>query len=136
MADISGISGVQVTANTVTANVTYGATVAVGETVYLDTADNEHKLADANDTAPKAVVRGIAITAGGDGEAGIIATGGSVILTGATLAVGENYVQSATAGKLAPEADLTTNDYCTTIGRAATSTQLDIDLSASGIQHA
>lgn len=136
MADVSGITGVKVTANTRTRDVTYGATVAVGETVYEDTTDTEYKLADADDTEAKALVRGIAITAGGDGEAGIIAIGGSIELTGATLAVGEHYVQSATAGKLAPDGDLTTNDYCTSIGRAASTTQLDIDLSATGIQHA
>lgn len=136
MADVSGITGVQVTITTRTQDVVYGDTIAVGDTVYQDTADNEFKLADANDTEPKAVVRGVAITAGVDGGAGIIAIGGSIVLTGATLAVGEHYVQSATAGKLAPEADLTTNDYCTSIGRASSATQLDLAISASGIQHA
>lgn len=135
MADVSGITAVKITSNTVTETVTYGATIAVGQTVYLDNSDNEHKLADASADSTDAT-RGVAVTPGGDGEAGIIAKAGDIELVGATLAVGENYVQSATAGAIAPEGDLTTGDYCTTIGRATTGIKISLAISASGVQHA
>lgn len=135
MADLTGITAVRVTANTQTQLVTYGATVAAGQTVYIDTADNEHKLADASASAT-AKTRGIAITPGVDGGQGLIATGGSVILVGTTMGVGEHYVQSATSGGIAPEADLTTGNICTTIGRAETATELVINIVDYQITHA
>ena len=105
MADLSGITAVQLTANTVTREVTYGATIAAGETVYQDSTDSEYKLADSSAQAT-GDTKGIAITPGGDGERGLIATGGDIVLVGTTMAVGAVYVQSATAGGIAPEADI------------------------------
>jgi len=136
MAALSGINAVRPTASTVmTGPVKYGTTISAGQSVYLDSADKKYKLADCNSSVTTAAVRGIAVTPGVDGGYGYVATGGSVILVGTTMAVGETYYVSGTAGSIIPDGDLTTNDYVSRIGIAASATQLDIDLNATGIQH-
>lgn len=136
MAALSGITAVRPTANTtIVGPVLYGATIAAGQSVYLDTADSKYKLADANASATTAAIKGVAITPGVDAGYGYVANGGSVILVGTTLAVGETYHVGATAGDIVPDADLTTGWYVSRIGTAATTTQLDISLKATGITH-
>lgn len=111
--------------------VTYGASVTQGMPVYEDTADGEYKAADADALATAAVV-GVALTPGGDGQAGIIATSGGIDV-GATLTVGALYGISSTAGAIAPIGDLGTGKYETVLGRAtaANTLQLDIDISVT-----
>lgn len=136
MADLSSITAVRPTANTRVQTVTYGATIAVGQSVYLDPADNEWKLADCDDTATTAGERGvaIAITPGVDGGQGLIATGGSIILVGASMTVGTQYIVSDTAGGIKPEGDKSTGDRVTNLGNAASATQLDLNTRATGNQ--
>jgi hypothetical protein len=135
MAALSGITAVRPTSTTVmTAPVKYGATISAGQSVYLDSADKKFKLADCNASVTTAAIRGIAVTPGVDGGYGYVATGGSVILVGTTMAVGEVYYVGGTAGSIIPHGDLTTNDYVSRIGTAASTTQLDLDLKATGIQ--
>jgi hypothetical protein len=59
-----------------------------------------------------------------------------VILVGTTMAVGEPYVVGGTAGDIVPETDLTTGDYVSRLGTAASTTQLDLSVKVTGIQHA
>jgi hypothetical protein len=136
MAALSGITGVRLTANTKFFNGLYGATIAAGQPVYLDSVDSKYKLADANSSAATATIRGIAVTAGVDGERGIIAIGGNIILVGTTMSVGETYYVGATAGAINPDADLTTGWYVSRIGTAASTTQLQLALRTTGIVHA
>jgi hypothetical protein len=135
MADVTGITAVRITSTTNYEEVTCGATISAGQPLYLDDSDQEHKLADAN-AEGTAKARGIAITPGVDGGGGLVARSGAIVLVGATLAVGENYVVSDTAGAIMPEADLSTGEYCTTLGRASSTTQLELNIQASGIAHA
>lgn len=136
MADVSGITDVRITSDTTYSKVTYGATIAPGDTLYLDTTDNEYKLADANGSATTATVAGIALTEGVDGGFGLMATGGSIYLVGATLSVGQAYVLSATAGNIAPESDLIANDYVSHLGYATTANILQLSIKNTGAQHA
>jgi hypothetical protein len=136
MAALSGITAVRPTDNTQFAKQLYGATVAVGNPVYLDTADSEYKLADSNASALTAAAKGIAMTPGVDTGYGIVATAGSIILVGTTMAVGETYYVGATAGEIVPDGDLTTGHYVTRLGTAASATQLDLSIKATGISHA
>lgn len=104
--------------------VTAGATVTAGKALYRDSADNKYKLADA-DAEATAACDGIALTGGADGQPIIIARpslGGTINL-GATLAVGQTYVVSTTAGGIAPISDLGSGDFATIIG-VATSTSI------------
>lgn len=135
MADLTGITAVRPTVDTQTSRVKYGATIAVGEQVYLDTADSKHKLGDASVQAT-AVIAGIVMTPGIDNGYGIIATSGSVILVGTTMAVGEPYAVSTNGGKIAPETDLAINEYVSRIGTASSTTKLKLNFDATGIQHA
>lgn len=135
MPALSGITAVRTTSNTVVKKVKYGATIAAGQPLYLDTADKEYKLARSIAEAT-AKGGGIAITPGVDGGDGLIATGGNIILVGVTAAVGKTYYLGSTAGTLVPETDLTATEFVTRIGTAATATQLNLSIDATGIQYA
>lgn len=137
MAALGSITAVRPTSTTKTALVIYGATIAAGQTVYLDSADNKYKLADANGaSAAIAAIKGVAITPGVDGGYGLIATSGSIVLVGTTAAVGTTYFVGQTAGSIVPHADLTTSDYTSRVGTAETTTQILLAIEATGIVHA
>lgn len=137
MAALSGITAVRPTSNTVVSLVQYGATISAGQSVYLDAADSKYKLADSNASSATAAIKGVAVTPGVDTGYGYVATSGSIILVGTTMAVGSTYYVGGTAGTIVPDgADLATNDYVSRIGTAASTTQLDLAVKATGILHA
>lgn len=109
-----------------------GATVTAGQTVYLDTSTNTYKLADANASALTAVVRGVALHGASSGQPLRIQRAG-VYTAGATVVVGTVYVQSATAGGIAPAADLTTGYYTSVLGVGVTASTLGLSIYNSGV---
>lgn len=109
-----------------------GEAIDQGEPAYL-ASDGKYYQTDANDTAIKAQAKGIAMTPASTDGYFLLAVDGLINL-GATLAVGQVYVCSATKGGIAPYADLTTNDYVTILGVATTTALLDINLLVSGVQ--
>lgn len=109
-----------------------GEAIDQGEPAYL-ASDGKYYQTDANDTAIKAQAKGIAITPASTDGYFLLAVDGLINL-GATLAVGQIYVCSATKGGIAPYADLTTNDFVTILGVATTTALLDINLLVSGVQ--
>jgi hypothetical protein len=133
MADLTGITAVRPTENTQFRIVQYGATIAAGQVLSRNSV-NKFVLADAAASATLATVDGIAMTPGIADGYGVVATGGSIILVGTTMFVGETYLASATAGAIMPTADKTTGDYVTTLGTAATATQLDLTIRSTAIQ--
>ena len=135
MADIAGITAVRPGSSSTIQVVQYGATISAGQVVYLNTATNEYELADAS-AANTASVVGIAMTPGVDGGYGAIVTSGSVVLVGGTVAAGQTFVVSATAGGIAPEADLGSGEYYSLVGVGEGSSTLKIDINATGIAHA
>lgn len=136
MADVSGITAIRETDSTTSQLVDCGATVALGSPLYIDTSDNEYKLSDADSGTASNTVRGVAINTGVDGGSVRVATSGSIVLVGATLAVGTAYYLSDTAGGIKPAGDLTTGDNVVLIGVASTTTQLDLKIHDFGITHA
>lgn len=136
MAALSGITAVRPTANTGTRIVLYGATISPGHPLYVDSADSEHKLADANASAITAAAKFIAMTPGVDTGYGVVAVSGSIILVGTTMVVGETYYVGPTAGEIIPGSDLTTGYYVTRLGTATTATQLDLAIKATGVARA
>jgi hypothetical protein len=92
--------------------------------------------ADANDGLVKSQASAIALTPAATGETVVLANGNAEINLGATLAVGEVYVVSATVGAIAPYADLVANDYVTILGVAKTTAILAFNPQATGIQKA
>jgi hypothetical protein len=136
MAALSGITAVRPTSTTILATrgpVIYGSTNSAGQSAYLDAADSKYKLADSNASAATAAAVGIFVTPGVDTGYGYVATGGSIILVGTTMVVGTVYCVGATPGDIVPISDLTTGDRTTILGTAATATQLDLSIKASGI---
>ena len=133
MADLT-ITAVRPTATTRFELVVYGATVAVGDVLYFDTTDLEWKLADCDDTQATSQAGCLAMTPGVDGGYGIVATGGSVVLVGASMTAGDSQVLSGTAGKIQQDADLASNDWIVQIGRAESSVQIKLAFDSLGIQ--
>ena len=132
MADVSGITAVRPGSSATQVRlVQYGATIAAGNTIYPSGA--KLLLADANLSAAAAAAAGIAITPGVDNGWGLMAFGGPIILVGATLAVGITYVVSRSTGAIMPIGDLQAGDYSTILGTAATATQLNLKIDATGI---
>lgn len=136
MAALSGITAVRPTADTKVRLVQYGATIAAGNPVYLDSADSKYKLADNNASSATATVVGIAVTPGIDTGYGYIATSGSIVLVGTTMVVGKAYYAGATAGELVPESDLATGNIVAKVLTGSTATQALLGIEATGIVHA
>lgn len=134
MADLTGITAVRPTENTQVTKVKYGETIAAGQPVYYSTTDTEYMLTDADASVTAAAAKGVAITPGVNGGYGYIATGGSIILVGTTMTVGETYLVSDVAGGIRPVGDKNTGDYITYLGNAASATQLDLFIRATGNQ--
>lgn len=132
MADLSGITAVRPTRTTTLRIVQYGATIAAGEVVYLGSA-GKYLLADADLSEAAAAAEGIAMTPGVDNSFGVIAFGGPVVLVGTTMVVGETYLASRTAGAIMPNGDRQTGDRVTRLGVAATATQLNLSIEATGV---
>ena len=136
MAALTSITAVRPTSDTVQERVIYGATIAAGVPVYLDTADGEYKIADADASALSHKVAGIAITPGVDGGYGYIAKAGTIVLVGTTMAVGITYFLGPTAGEIVLESDVASGDKVTRIGTAATATELKLSIEATDITKA
>lgn len=94
-----------------------GLALTAGQPVFLDAATTTYRPADTNSTAPEAVVRGIALHAASAGQPIRVQSGGTLTIgAGAAVPVGGVVVLSATAGGLAPVADLATGHRTTVIG--------------------
>lgn len=91
---------------------TAGAAITIGQLLYFDTTASTWKLADANASATTSVVGGIAGSAAASGQQVIVVTEDSDLTLGATLSMSAPfYVCSATAGGIAPVADISTGWY-------------------------
>lgn len=132
MADLTGITAVRPTANTTLRTVQYGATIAIGQAIVRS--GSKYVLADANASATLAAAEGIAMTPGVDNGFGVIAEAGSVLLIGTTMTVGETFLVSPTPGGIMPNPDRASGAFVTILGTAATATQLNLAVQATGIQ--
>lgn len=106
---------------------TAGATITAGQSLYKDTSDSDKfKLCDTNGaTAIIRKLHGVALHGASSGQPiRVHRTGG--LNPGATVAVGTIYVQSATAGGIAPSADLATGHYTSIIGIATTTSNIAV----------
>jgi hypothetical protein len=111
-----------------------GATITAGQPCYYDSATSTYKLADANASQSTAQAVGIATHAALTGQPIRLMGGRGGYLTlgaGAAPASGVIYVVSATAGGIAPAADLATGHYTTILGVGASSNRLQVDIFVS-----
>lgn len=109
-----------------------GATVTAGQPIYRDSSDNnELKPADANASDATATVIGIALHGSSDGQPLEYITEGNLTFN-AVLTSGTVYVASATAGGIAPVADLTTGWRTTILGVGTSTTNMYLSIFPSG----
>lgn len=112
---------------------TAGATITAGQAVYLDTSDNEYKLADCDHaTAAVRAPAGLALNGASDGQPLTVLTGGPITI-GATVTAGVAYYLSPTAGGICPVADVLSGDYPTILGIATSATVLDVKIHSAGV---
>jgi len=109
-----------------------GGTITKHQIVYIDTSDNnEVKPTDA-DASASAVAYGMALHAAASGEFVLVAKNGATITVGGGLTANTRYVVSTTAGAIAPQADLGSGDYITEVAFANSTTELVLDINATG----
>lgn len=129
-------ANVQKTSTTVFDRGTAGGTITAGMPLYKDsTASNTLKACDADASQAAAAIVGIALNGGASGQTIEYATGGDVDFGAATFALGTVYVCSATAGAIAPSADLDTStatNYGSLVGIASSATNIKLAIMASG----
>lgn len=111
-----------------------GASITAGQSVYLDSATNTIKLADADALASSAAV-GVALNAASSGQPITYQRSGNITI-GATVAVGVAYYVSTTAGGICLESDLTTGDFPHFLGFATSTTVIALDPKACGVAKA
>jgi hypothetical protein len=111
---------------------TAGASITAGQVLYLDSAAGTYKLAD-TDSATAAVrsPAGIALHAASSGQPIAVLTSGPITI-GATVAVGDVYYLSGTAGGLAPVADVAAGDYPCIIGICTSTSVLNVNIQEAG----
>lgn len=115
----------KVAGSTVTDEGIAGVTITAGQSLYKDLS-NAGKLALADaDVEASSIFEGIALHAALAEQPIEYATAG-LIEIGATVAVGQFYVVSTTAGGIAPYSDLASGDYPSAIGFGMTTARIDI----------
>ena len=126
-------ANVGLTANSASTTATVvqaGEAITQGMPVYL--LSSKYYKADASALGSAAATH-LAVTPAATDEYFVaVPTGGTVDL-GATLTVGTTYVVSATAGAIAPEADLLTGEFVTSLGVASAAGELVLDINATGV---
>ena len=111
---------------------TAGAAITAGQVVYLEAATSTYKLADTDSaTAEVRSPAGIALHGASANQPLTIVTSGPVTI-GATVAVGDAYYLSGTAGGLAPVADVAAGDYPCIIGICTSTSVLDVKIHEAG----
>ena len=94
---------------------TFGETITAGQVVYQSSTDAKFYLADVN-VSGKTEIAGIAINGGAAGQPALICTEDPNFTPGFTLTMATPvYVASATAGGIAPSADITTGWFATVL---------------------
>lgn len=111
-----------------------GEAVTRGQVGYRKASDGKYYLAKASGTLEESQAAGIFQTPAALNGYAILQKGGDID-PGATLTVAQTYVVSATAGNIAPLADIsTTNHYLTILGIASAAGNLPLDINATGVQ--
>lgn len=132
MTDLSiTATSVKAGGNAIIAHGLAGVAITAGQPVYLDAATGTYKLAD-NNLAGAENVTGIALNGAASGQPVAVQTSGDITI-GATLTAGSAYCLSATAGGIAPVADLTTGNVVIQLGLAKSTTVLALRIAAPGV---
>lgn len=109
-----------------------GATITTGKSLAVK-ADGTLDLYDANGAAPLNVFKGIALNSAVTGQPVIYVESDPEFTPGFTVAANAIVIGSATAGGLAPAADLATGHYLTIVGLGIGSNKIDLNPVSSGV---
>jgi len=134
MADLAiTAANVKASANSTTNSGIAGEAITAGQPVYSDASDEKKlKLADSNDLDLTNVI-GIALNdAAADQPVNYVRKDPSLTI-GATVAIGEVYVLSSTAGGVAPVADLSAGQEAVIMGVGISTTQIAVDFSGNDL---
>lgn len=117
--------------NAVIRYATAGATITAGQLIYQDTADvdaagqGKAKLSDANGSTALRVVDGLAINSASAGQiVAFVTYDPSLQIASSGLTANTILIASATAGGIAPSADLTTGWYLTVVAVVKSTTTI------------
>lgn len=111
---------------------TAGATITIGQLVYLDQTTNTWKLADSDASVTTAAVGGIAASGAVSGQSLIVVTRDDDMTLGATLSMSAPvYVLSSTAGGIAPVGDISVGEYPRVVLIAKSTTKCVFDAKVS-----
>ncbi len=108
--------------------------VVQGEPGYLDVTGGKYRKTDADASEEAARAAGIFLSPAPIDGFAVLAESGSVVNLGATLTVGETYVVSAAAGKIAPIGDVASGWYVTILGVASSTSLLTLRINATGVE--
>lgn len=106
-----------------------GVAIAAGQVVYYDPTSDRFYLGDA-DAGASAKAAGIALCSCAAGQPFVYQYAGDVYLGAG--AAGVTYCVSATAGGIAPDADITSGKFKTVLGAGKTGSYLSLDIFVSG----
>jgi len=106
-----------------------------GQVVIYNASTRRYELADAV-TEIQAVGAGIVLSPAAALDDWFILFRTGPLIVGGPVAVGESYVLSANGGAIKPNVDLLTNDWVTEIGRAISTTVIQVSIKPTGIQFA
>jgi hypothetical protein len=111
-----------------------GEALAQADPAYFDTS-GKLKKCQSDGTAAEANCRAMILTptTAADQDVVYMLAGGDIDV-GATLAVGETYIVSRTAGAIAPIGDLLSSDYSTVLGTATATNKLAFRPIVSGVE--
>jgi len=108
-----------------------GEAIEAGDLVYRDTTTGKYMLASASSEAT-AAIEGIAVSSASvDGYFSMLSS--TSLILGATVVAGTPYFLSTNGGKIAPFADLSSGDYVSLLGFASSTTEIQLDILATGI---
>lgn len=103
-----------------TKSVIFGGAITQGQVVYFDTTSGKWKQAQCDGTVAEAGAAeyGVALSAGSDGQMGVVALPGAKVNLGAAAAAaaGIVYAIGATAGAINPVADMVSTNKVTALG--------------------
>ncbi len=111
-----------------------GATITAGQPVYKDASDsNKLKLADANLSLASSKVVGLACHGAAAGQPLVFVKKDSRLVPGFTLTAGDIAILSASAGAIAPVADLASGMYPVVLGVANSTTEMNFNPAAGAV---
>ncbi len=134
MADLSVTAGSVAFTSGEVGHANAGETITAGQVLYLTTAGVAMK-SQADGTTLEATIAGVALNGGATGQPIAYAKHGSVINPGATMALGDVYCSSVTAGGIGLMEELASTNKISRLGWPLTTTSLKIDIANTGTVH-